>query len=54
MFWFEIFDENLKEYKGKNKYQFQAIDLNPKKGRSNSIYEQVTTMAHKKLKTKYD
>jgi hypothetical protein len=39
MFWFDIFDENLKEYKGKNKFQYLSLEQTDKKqNKDENIY----------------
>lgn len=49
LFWFDIFDENFKEYKGKNVYQFQNIHEKDKKKDIN-VFEYINKIYKHKYK----
>lgn len=55
LFWFDIFDENLKECNSKNKYQFQYANIHEKdKKKDLNIYEQIANIRLFKIRSKLD
>ena len=53
LFWFDIFDENMKECNSKHKYQFQYTNIHEKdKKKDQNVYEQFSQIGIFRIRNK--